>query len=326
MNREMSTVQDTDVAVWVCPHGYSVDVLEFAVGGPEPKAEGCPTHGETYIKRCPKSDCPSPIYHLSDLDANYHRPCRTKIPWAEMRSAAARALMEHDPFDSKLLGTKKTDHAFGDFVRKRYFPSEKLAEPLTSRELTAEERQDLIVPPSGRLAAESVRMSEPRKVEPPRITPTRGTGGHLSESDVVAKPRDMSKFIDWEAMKLMREIEEAKGGQAERETPRAGSPESIGLDPALDWRRSILLRQFAEHGRHGPRSRDHCSHRDGVRRQARCPIARFRVNEELPPSCGSEALRGRTRSLDWRERETGQPPSSSIFASISVCSAKISVE
>lgn len=138
----MSTVQDSDIAIWVCPHGYSADVLELAVGGPEPKAEGCATHGEPYIKRCPKSDCPSPVYHPSDLDANYHKPCRSQIPWAETRSAAARALMEHDPFNSNLLGTKKRDYAFENFVDKRYFRRENLPEPLSSqRELTPEPGQ-----------------------------------------------------------------------------------------------------------------------------------------------------------------------------------------
>ncbi|MEK6227566.1 MAG: hypothetical protein AABM40_14895 [Chloroflexota bacterium] len=192
----MSTTQDSDIGIWVCPHGYSADVIEYAIGGPEPNAAGCPTHGEEYIKRCTQADCPSPVYHPSDLDASYHTPCRATIPWAETRGAAARALMEHDPFNSKLLGTKKRDFGLEHLVRKRYFggrsPGESTPAP---RDLTPEERQDLITPPSERLPAESVRTPEPKEKAPPRITGFRGTGSKLSEPDLVPEDVDAPKPV-----------------------------------------------------------------------------------------------------------------------------------
>jgi hypothetical protein len=145
----MATVQDKDIAIWVCPHGYTHDLIEFPVGSAEPNAKVCGAHGEPYVKRCPNQDCPSPIYHPSDLDENYHKPCGAGIPWANERRANAQALMEHDAFNSTLLG--------------RDVP-----------ELTPEERQDVITPPSGRLPAERVQLPR-RKKDPPKVTPTRGT-------------------------------------------------------------------------------------------------------------------------------------------------------
>ena len=192
----VSTTQDGDIGIWVCPHGYSPDVIEYAIGGPEPKAAGCPSHGEEYIKNCPKPDCPSPIYHPSDLDASYHKPCRTQIPWARIRASTARTLMEHDPFQSKLKGTTKRDFAFEKLLHSRYGDSERRAETAPpARDLTQEERQDLISPPSGRLPAESVRTSEPTQNEPPRITAHRGTESKLSEPDLTPKNVDPSRLL-----------------------------------------------------------------------------------------------------------------------------------
>ena len=77
------------------------------------------------------------------------------------------------------------------------------------------ERQDLIVPPSGRLPAEKVRIAKEK--EPPRITALRGTGSHLSKPDLrpenvegaipaelASRARDLGPFIDREATKELR--------------------------------------------------------------------------------------------------------------------------
>jgi len=100
----MSTVQDVEVAIWVCPEGTSADVVEFPVGTTPPNVAGCGTHGHAFIKRCPSADCPDPAYHWSDLDRKFHQPCRTKIPWADSREETARALMEYDNYHSALVG------------------------------------------------------------------------------------------------------------------------------------------------------------------------------------------------------------------------------
>src|SRR6266850_1802071 len=127
----MGTVTDKDIAIWVCPYGYTPDVIEFSAGGPEPQVKGCGAHGEPYITRCATPDCTHPTYHPSDLDENSHKPCLAKIPWADTRRAEAE-LVGYEPLNSTLLGSELP-------------------------ELTLEERQDLIVPPSERLPAKRVR-------------------------------------------------------------------------------------------------------------------------------------------------------------------------
>lgn len=191
----MSSATDKDIAIWVCPSGYTHDVLEFPIGSAEPDAKVCGTHGEPFHKRCPNPDCPSPTYHPSDLEQIFHKPCGLKIPWAETRREYAQ--IDYEPFNSTLIGRtfRKPATKAEEFIRERYFPS---TEPV--RELTPGERHDLIVPPSGRLPNEWVRPKR-TKNEPPRITAHRGTGSHLSEPDLIPATqfeprRDMSRFID----------------------------------------------------------------------------------------------------------------------------------
>ena len=88
----MPLLADKDVAIWVCPHGDTNDVLEYPIGQAEPAAAGCGLHGERFYRRCPNEECPHPLYHPSDLDDNFHKPCRMKIPWASGRYEHAQLL------------------------------------------------------------------------------------------------------------------------------------------------------------------------------------------------------------------------------------------
>jgi len=152
----MATTQDKDVAIWVCPHGSSSDVKEIPEGTEEPVDRVCGSHGEMFIKQCPNPECSEPTYHPSDLDRRYHH-CGEKIPWADSRAETARALMEYDTFNSRYLG--------------RELP-----------ELTPEERQDLIVPPSERLPAQILRTPTQRKRSDPPSTPVRTTSLNLPDN------------------------------------------------------------------------------------------------------------------------------------------------
>src|SRR3954466_4728644 len=127
----MATTQDKDIAIWVCPHGSSSDVIELPIGVKDPIDRACGMHGEPFIKQCPNQDCSEPTYHPSDLDRRYHH-CGERIPWADSRSKTAKALLEYDTFNSRYVGREYPD-------------------------LTSGERQDLIVAPSERRPAESVR-------------------------------------------------------------------------------------------------------------------------------------------------------------------------
>jgi hypothetical protein len=242
----MSTVSDGDIGLWVCAHGYSPDVLEYQIGGEEPKAAGCAMHGEPFIKRCPATDCPSPIYHPSDMDAKFHTPCRTKIPWAELRHETALALMEYDPFNSKLLGTKKKNFAFDKLVGERYFGQK--PNDAVPAELTPDERQDLVVPPSERLPAERVRRPRRQEESLPNVRSSYGTGPQLSDPDLrpelvkgampdfAKKPRDMNRFIDREGTEALNAARrnrakaeaEAQSGRTHRDTGPSGLNRLLG--------------------------------------------------------------------------------------------------
>ena len=138
----MATLRNEDVAIWVCPYGCSADVVEYGASGPLPNAKVCGMHGRPLIRRCPNVECPNPVYHPSDLDQNFHRPCGARIPWADRRRETAEAMLEYDAFISRLIGT-------GSYLGNR--------KPTLIPELTPQERQDLIVPPSDHLPAERVR-------------------------------------------------------------------------------------------------------------------------------------------------------------------------
>jgi hypothetical protein len=224
----MSTYQEDDVTIWVCPHGNSADVIEFPDGGKEPIDQACASNGEPFIKRCPRAGCPDPTYRVKDLDRRYHH-CGEGIPWADARSESAKALLEYDTFNSRYLGrVKRADtSAAEEIIRSRS----------KAQELTPRERQDLIVPPSGRLPAERVRIANEK--EPPRITALRGTGRHLSKPDLPPEnvegaipaelaPRapDLGRFIDREATKELRGLEKkwAENAKKPPKPARKGEP------------------------------------------------------------------------------------------------------
>jgi hypothetical protein len=173
----MSSYQDEEIAIWVCRHGNSADVVEFPVGEREPVDQACASHGEAFVRRCPNKKCPAPIYHRTDLDRRFHH-CGEQIPWAESRAETARVMMEHDPFNSKFVGRPKPVPGIFESLLSTTFNTR------PPRDLTPRERQDLITPPSGRLPVESVRIAEVKKKEPPRVSGTRGTGSKLSQPDL----------------------------------------------------------------------------------------------------------------------------------------------
>jgi len=152
----MPLLRDEDVAIWVCPHGTTSDVIEYKAQGPLPNAKVCGAHGEAYLRRCPNSECSSPVYHPSDLDENFHKPCGATIPWAEPRRSYSD-LFGYEPLNSRLIGT-------GSYLGT--------VKPAIVPELTAQERQDLIAPPSERLPGERVRVPMSKQAsgegEPPR--------------------------------------------------------------------------------------------------------------------------------------------------------------
>jgi hypothetical protein len=224
----MSTYQENDVAIWVCPHGNSADVIDFPVGGKDPIEQACATHGEPFLKRCPRAGCPDPIYRVKDLDRQYHH-CGEEIPWADARSETAKAFLEYDMFNSRYLGrVKRADTSAAEEIIRS------LSKP---PELTPQERQDLIVPPSGRLPAEKVRIAKEK--EPPQITALRGTGPHLSKPDLrpenvegaipaelAPRARDMGRFNDREATKELRALEKkwAENAKKPPKPARKGEP------------------------------------------------------------------------------------------------------
>jgi hypothetical protein len=130
---------DQDVAIWCCKNADVYQVIEFKVGDPEPIQKFCSKCGDRFVTRCPNKSCPHPTYHPSDVNANVHGPCGSKIPWGEARN---RAVIIGPGFHSKLLGSGSS---MGKSTPRPSTP-----------ELTAQERQDLIVPPSARLPAPSV--------------------------------------------------------------------------------------------------------------------------------------------------------------------------
>lgn len=105
----MAIVRDEEQAVWVCSHGTSECVEEFPVRGPEPRAAGCGGHGEALSKRCPNEGCPDPLYHPSDLNREFHRPCQAQIPWAAEKRSAADALLEYDFYQSAWVGRERPE-------------------------------------------------------------------------------------------------------------------------------------------------------------------------------------------------------------------------
>src|SRR5437867_12593360 len=102
MQRLSDYYQDKDVTIWVCPHGYPQDIVEFPMGADEPNAKVCGTHGEPFHKRCPNQDCTDPTYHPNDFEQRFHRPCGARIPWADTRRAAPE--VDYEPFNSKHVG------------------------------------------------------------------------------------------------------------------------------------------------------------------------------------------------------------------------------
>ncbi len=131
----MPLLRDEDVAIWCCPKADLYQVIEFKVGDPQPIRKFCGKCTEPYVTRCPNTDCPHPTYHPSDVYNDAHPPCRARIPWADARN---RAIDAGPGFRSRLVGT-------GSYMGPQ-LPS---YAPLP--EMTPEERQDLIVPPSVRL-------------------------------------------------------------------------------------------------------------------------------------------------------------------------------
>lgn len=143
----MSTVQDGEIAIWVCPEDHEVKEWPFP-GGPPPDREICGECGKDYVKRCPNTECPNPIYHWTDHDTKFHA-CRTAIPWAFY--AEQRPQWDWPAHQSLLVGRTTLSHA-ERFIQDRYFPVNQVKVEIP-KELTPQERQDLIVPPSERLPA-----------------------------------------------------------------------------------------------------------------------------------------------------------------------------
>jgi hypothetical protein len=131
----MPILRDEDVGVFVCPNADIYDIVEYPLDKPPPAAQFCGKCGEAYIKRCAGQGCTDRVYHPSDVYKNVHSTCGTKIPWAEARN---RTIDAGPGFHSKLVGTGS--YMGGPFTR---------LEP--KWEMTPQERQDLINPPSGRL-------------------------------------------------------------------------------------------------------------------------------------------------------------------------------
>jgi hypothetical protein len=117
----MEAYRDNEIAMWVCRHGSSADVVEFPLDERRPIDQACASHGEELIRRCPNEKCPASTYHPSDLERRYHH-CGEKIPWAESRAEMAKAMMEHDSFNSKIVGRPKPQRGLlerGIVVRTR---------------------------------------------------------------------------------------------------------------------------------------------------------------------------------------------------------------
>lgn len=163
----MGTVQEKDIAIWVCPEGSSSDVKEFSAGGKEPEVRACRSHGKPFYKRCPSTNCPHPTYHWSDLDAQFHEPCGTRIPWATMRSETARVLMEHDDYHSALIGRSLPEEAKEEHLTPPVTPP-----PGSMYRRPSEVGMDL-------LKAYMEGTTEVPEKKPPRVTGPRTTGSDL---------------------------------------------------------------------------------------------------------------------------------------------------
>lgn len=154
----MEIYRDDEIAIWACRLGNSADVVEFPLDAPRPIDQACASHGDHLIRSCPNMKCRAPTFHPSDLERTYHH-CGEKIPWAEQRSGTARAMMEHDPFNSKFVGRPKPQRGLFESLLDTTFAGS------APRELSPQERQDMITPPSGRLPAERARPPVSRQAE-----------------------------------------------------------------------------------------------------------------------------------------------------------------
>lgn len=239
----MSTTQNEDIAIWVCPEGTSRDVKEFPVGGREPDVKVCGTHGKPYIRRCPNAECPRPIYHPDDLEKSFHEPCGTKIPWAESRRETAEALMENDPFNSSLLGKHKLSDA------------EKLIREMKSRGNASRDSglktlnvspglsqadRDLIVPPSEHRPAGEDRRAEYRTPRKMRFDTTPSNGQAVPEA---------AAGITWGKLEgegtTWKDLENTKLVRVQQATPSEARVEETrrwwrGLSATVKWVLGIL--------------------------------------------------------------------------------------
>ena len=235
----MDIVNDADIAIWVCPAAHEVrEYLEE--DGRRPDRDICSHCGKPYLKRCPNGACPMPTYRWSDYPTRFHH-CGEEIPWA--RDREQRIVWEWPENHSALIGTKKLS-AVEKVIKSRFSApradDSQLSEPPTvappgkpptvqyfrpaetpsvPKELTPQERQDLIVPPSGRL---------PTGPKPVDVTTDLDLSGFENINRYLSKA---NAAIDKPPRKLVRAVLDFLRGRGER----IGRGADQGLEDAATW-------------------------------------------------------------------------------------------